>query len=119
MVKKVFIVIALFCLGACAAKGKTVGLSELFTLKRGEIANVRGTALNMKMLENGTSQRASGGDMVFCKIEVKYQGVTEEKSFEVGDFIAYGDFNIRLEKVNTAIDVSQTSCVFSVGKTLG
>jgi hypothetical protein len=99
--------------------GKTVNPDEYFTLKRGETVKVNGTDLKIKMLENGTSQRTSGGDSVFCKIEVAYKGGTEEKTLEVGSFVSYNDWNLRVEKVNTAADQSKTSCVLIVVKTLG
>ncbi len=119
MMKKFFIVIMAFCLAACGAAGKTVGLNEMFAVKKGETVNIRGTALNLKMLENGTAKVASEGDSAFCKIEVKYKGFTEEKTLEEGAFAAYDELNIRLEKVNMAIDASRATCVFTVGKTLG
>lgn len=106
-------------LAGCSAAGKTVNPHEPFTVKKGETVNVRGAELKLKMLENGTSQGAPGGDSVFCRVEVSGKGTAEEKTLEAGGFTAYNEWNIRLEKVNIAADPSKASCVFVVARTLG
>jgi hypothetical protein len=117
--KIVFLLLIALALTACSRPGKTVNTDEYFTLKQGEAVNVSGTDLKLKMLENGTAQRPSGGDSVFCKIEVSYKGKAEEKILEVSGFASYGQWNLRVEKVNTGIDPSRTSCLLIVTKTLG
>ena len=104
---------------ACAKKVKTVNLNELFTLKGGEVVNINSTPINIKMLENGIKKDLSGNDVTFCKFEVKYKGVAEERILEMGAFAAFDEFNIRIEKINLAPDPTRASCVFSAAKTLG
>lgn len=104
---------------ACSKSVKAVNTNEYFTLKKGETVQVSGPELKLKMLENGTSQRPSGGDSVFCKVEITYKGTVEEKTLEVGTFASYNEWNLRVEKVNPGTDPSKTSCVFIVVKTLG
>jgi hypothetical protein len=112
------ILLAALAFAGCSKGVKTVSPGEYFTLKSGESVRVNNADIRVKMLENGTSQRPSG-DSVFCKIEVTYKGKTEEKTLEVGSFASYNEWNLRLEKSNPGLDVTKTSCVLVVAKTLG
>jgi Tfp pilus assembly major pilin PilA len=114
-----FVVLIVFTFAGCSRSVKAVDTNEYFTLKKGETVNVSTAGIKVKMLENGTSQRQSGGDSVFCKIEVTFKSNTEEKTIEVGGFASYNEWNLRMEKVNPAVDASKSSCMLIVTKTLG
>ncbi len=116
----VLIVLALVFAGAgCSRSVKAVDTNEYFTLKRGEIVTVSNAGIKIKMLENGASQRQSGGDAVFCKLEITFKNNTEEKTLEVGGFASYNEWNLRVEKANPAPDVSKSSCMLIVTRTMG
>lgn len=106
-------------LAGCSRSVKAVDTNEYFTLKRGEAVNVSNAGIKVKMLENGASQRPSGGDSVFCKLEITFKNNTEEKILEVGGFASYNEWNLRVEKVNPAPDVSKSSCMLIVTRTMG
>jgi hypothetical protein len=117
--KKISLLLMILALNGCARSIKSVDSNEYFTLKRGEVVNVSNAGIKVKMLENGASQRPSGGDGVFCKIEITFKGTTEEKTLEAGGFASYNEWNLRVERVNPAPDVSKASCMFVVTRTMG
>ena len=106
-------------LAGCSRSVKSVDVNEYFTLKKGEIVKVSNAEIKVKMLENGTSQRPSGGDRIFCKLEVTFKSNTEEKILEAGGFASYNEWNLRVEKVNPAPDESKSSCMLIVTRTMG
>jgi hypothetical protein len=114
-----FMLLIALALAGCSRSIKAVDTNEYFTLKKGEAVNVSTAGIKVKMLENGTSQRPSGGDSVFCKIEVTFKNNTEEKTLEVGGFASYNEWNLRMEKVNPAPDASKSTCMLIVTRTLG
>lgn len=117
------LLLAVTILPACnrAKPSRTVGLNEIFTLKKDEVVNIVGTEINLKMLETSPADdpRVEGGTINMCTVEVTFRGDKEEQIIEQGNFISYDQFNVKLEKANLAPSPENTSCVFYVAKTLG
>lgn len=120
---KIILLIALTVgLNVCFSTAKIANLGAEFVLKKNETAMLKDTDLHLKMRGNGQSQRESGGDVVFCKFEIKSKNKIEEQTLNVGETARFENFNIKLQSVNTTADPklndpwSATSCEFIVTK---
>lgn len=102
-----------------AKPGKAVAINEYFLMKKGEVVNIQGTEINVRMIDNGTGENQSGDEITFCDAEITYKGEVEEVQLQPGAFASYGEYNIRLEKANLAIDDSKKTCQYVVVRTLG
>lgn len=112
------VILALF-LTACSFGGDVPVGSE-FSLKKNESATVKGAAIAIKVISAGTSQHVSGGDSVFCKVEVIAEGKTETVEIDVGEGLRRARHEIKVTRVDLKADSkladpwSNISCGFVV-----
>jgi hypothetical protein len=109
------VLLMLLCL-SCSRAVKTVSPNEFFTLKPGETARVSGAEIKVKMIEAVNPPPGSTASPL-CRLEITYKAKTEEKALEADAFAAYDQWNLRVEKANTAMDATKTSCMLVVRKT--
>lgn len=69
-----------------------------FTVKKGQSSS--GSGVIVKMLSAGRSQKAKGGDRIYCSFDLTVDGSTRKLSLGVGSSIAAGKNSLKLTKVD-------------------
>lgn len=112
--------ITVIILTGCSLTETAVSPGGEFTLKKGQTARVKNTDLQVKMLSNGHSTLVSGGHVMFCEFEVRFNGQTEKKTLDIGESAKFENLEVKLAAVDTTADPkasdpwSSTSCKFTV-----
>ena len=85
-------------LAACAFIDGSIEIGKEFTVKKDKSAS--GAGVKVTMRGAGRSQNVSGGDTIYCSIDLTADGKTNKLSLDVGESVSAGKNLLKLTKVD-------------------
>ncbi|MEQ1603932.1 MAG: hypothetical protein ABL999_03610 [Pyrinomonadaceae bacterium] len=85
-------------IAVCAIGDGDIETGKEFTVKKGQSAS--GSGVKVTMLGAGRSQKAKGGDTIYCSFDLTVGGATNKLSLDVGESVAAGRNSLKLTKVD-------------------
>jgi len=100
MIKLLLNSILSLILAACALSDAEIEIGKEFTVKKGGSATHSASGTTVTMRGAGRSQRAKGGDLIYCSFDLTVDGTTKKLSLDVGESVAAGKNSLKLTKVD-------------------
>ena len=107
-------------IGVCLFADHEIEIGKEFTLKKDKSAVLSGTDLKITMLGAGRSQNATGGDTIYCKVDLVSGGSQRQITLDVGKSLNSAHHVVKLTKVDLTTNPKATdpwesnSCNFVV-----
>lgn len=87
-------------LAACFLGDGDIEIGKEFTIKKDRSAAHSASGTTVTMRGAGRSQRAKGGDLIYCSFDLTVNGTTKKLSLDVGESVAAGKNSLKLTKVD-------------------
>jgi len=107
-------------LGVCLFADHEIEIGEEFTLKKDKAAVLSGTDLKITMRSAGRSQKAEGGDTIYCRFDLVSEGSQRQITLDVGKSLNSAHHVVKLTKADLTTNPKATdpwesnSCNFVV-----